>query len=196
MVILTDIIEHLLLKRRGIAFPKAFHDALEYIRVGCTPLFNFMKKFVTSADFCRMVSNLCAQLAPIRSQFEWIVGVERGGIPISTFLSYALDKKHDTISISFYGENETPNNVPLINKPFVPSKYTSPILIVDDIVDTGRTIDMIRGLADAENKRIWVATLHWCEDNSPNMEPDFYVEKKSKDCWIVYPWEMHEIPKE
>lgn len=131
-----------------------------------------------------MLTNLCAQIIPIKDKFEWVVGIERGGLPISQWLSYALNKKHTSILISRYGD-ETHSS-------FIKSRFDTlpighPFLLVDDIVDSGGTIDYFKKIF--QSTPYWVATLHWCEENSPHLKPDFYVDKKHKSEWIVYPWE-------
>jgi hypoxanthine phosphoribosyltransferase len=150
-----------------------------------------MKIHLTSQDFSRMATSLCSQIVPIRDQFEWIVGIERGGIPISTWLSYALGKKHASVKISLYGDDDKKKNI----VPYVWFDYhwievvKSSFLLVDDIVDSGETLNLFRDISVLNKARYWVAALHWCKENSPYNKPDFYVETKKKEDWIVYPWE-------
>lgn len=137
-----------------------------------------------------MAQDLCSQIIPIQNKIEWVVGIERGGIPLSTWLAYTLGKKHTSIKISLYGDNDKKTGNPHIwFGPHWDSIIKSPFLLVDDIVDSGETLKLFRELTVVDKAKYWVATLHWCKENSPNCKPDFYVETKAKDDWIVYPWE-------
>lgn len=159
-----------------------------------------MKIHVTEQDYMRLVTDLCCQILPIRDKFEWIVGIERGGLPISSYLSYALNKKHTSINISFYGDNDKPAHSvksSLIWKDHFNTLFYEgvPFLLVDDIVDSGRTIKFfkhITGITQNNNPVYWIASLHWCKENSPDCKPDFYVEEKKASDWVIYPWEDQE----
>lgn len=147
-------------------------------------------------DFTGMVQSLCNQLLPIRNQFEVIVGIERGGIPISSWLAYVLGKEHTSIKISFYGDKRVVSKSAIWSGNFDPCYDGRPFLLVDDIVDSGKTVTYFRekigwyGLGRGRTpSRYWVASLHWCPENSPHCKPDFFVETKKKSDWIVYPWE-------
>lgn len=148
------------------------------------------KVYLDNQDFSRLASALCSQIIPIRDQFEWVVGIERGGIPLSTWLAFSLGKKHSSIQLSLYGDSQEKKSIPHVcfgpNWSFI---IKSPFLLVDDIVDSGETLNLFRDLTVVDKARYWVATLHWCKENSPYNKPDFYVETKKKDDWIVYPWE-------
>ena len=56
-------------------------------------------------------------------------------------------------------------------------------LIVDDIADTGSTLQKYR--AD-KNSNYIIATMYYHQQST--VVPDFWLYEK-KDSWIVYPWE-------
>ena len=58
------------------------------------------------------------------------------------------------------------------------------ILIVDDIADTGHTLNLYK-----KEERNIICTLHHHEQSI--VRPDFYCEEKG-DKWIVYPWETRD----
>lgn len=164
------------------------------IRVATGSYFYMNKIYVTNADFSRMATELCNQLLSIKDKFEWVVGIKRGGLPLSNWLSYALGKKHSEIEISLYGDDthkKKQRNQCMWYNPHNYDEYIkSPFLLVDDIVDSGETIKLFKELSGRnDNPKYWIATLHWCEENSPDCKPDFYVNKKHKTDWIIYPWE-------
>jgi hypoxanthine phosphoribosyltransferase len=55
-------------------------------------------------------------------------------------------------------------------------------LVVDDIADTGFTL-----LPYRHNK---IVTLHWVKESL--ITPLVYFKEKSKEDWIVYPWEVQD----
>jgi hypoxanthine phosphoribosyltransferase len=148
------------------------------------------KVHITNEDFGQMATNLCSQLVSIRNKFEWIVGIERGGVPLSTWLAYALGKKHTSIWASRYGDGMISEGFSLGKTKALP---TIPFLLVDDIVDTGLTIKHLKQHIPYLPK-FWIATLHWCPENSLDCKPDFYVQTKKAGDWLIYPWESEKSP--
>ena len=68
-----------------------------------------------------------------------------------------------------------------------PQNQDHNLLILDDIADSGKTLDEWRRRM---NSPIY-ATLHYKEISLA--EPDFYGAKLKKDSgWIVYPWERED----
>ena len=65
--------------------------------------------------------------------------------------------------------------------------YGKEFIIIDDIADTGTTLERYKRL-DVCNGAYYV-TIH--EHNDSTVKPDFSVIDK-EDKWIVYPWEDEE----
>jgi len=145
-----------------------------------------MKIYLSNQDTSRMMTELCNQIVPIRNQFEHIVGIERGGVHISKWLAYTLGKEHHSILISRYGDKEHTDGSCVCRIENLPH---TPFLLVDDIIDSGGTIQYFKELIYKFIPKFWIATLHWCPENSPKHRPDFFVAEKQKNDWIVYPWE-------
>jgi len=107
------------------------------------------------------VDNACETLATNISntgiKFRGIFPIVRGGYIPGVILSHMLDLK-------------------IVEEPRV-----RPLLIVDDICDTGNTLSSFKNIAD-----VYIATIHYHKDTITI--PDFWVEEK-KDKWIIYPWE-------
>ena len=119
-----------------------------------------------------------------------IIGIASGGINLSRPLAEWLGIHHIGVSIHFYDENKN-----VLSKPFfasvppIPKDWTD-LLIVDDIVDSGRTIKYFidkTGLKQGVNFRI--ASLHWNPKGKYGIKPDYFIERKPANSWIVYPWE-------
>jgi hypoxanthine phosphoribosyltransferase len=123
-------------------------------------------------------------------QPEIIVGLLRGGvIPariMADYFSVTLD--FYTIDVKYYtGINQT------LDKPVIRHlenfDYGKSILIIEDIYDSGKTMQAVLDILPKEN--IKTATLH-CRENISN-PPTYFAETALKDEWIVYPWEKIEF---
>lgn len=120
---------------------------------------------------------------------SYIIGIENGGLNISKPLAAWLGVQHLTCSIHFYDAFKATESPYYANIPPIPEGCTN-LLLVDDILDSGKTIDYFikhTGLVQGENFK--VATIHWYPDGEYNLKPDYFVDKKKKDTWVVYPWE-------
>jgi|TARA_B100001094_G_C18176468_1_gene798166 uncharacterized protein len=90
-------------------------------------------------------------------EFSGIWGPPRGGLVPGVILSHKTGLK-------------------LFNEPRV-----RPLLVVDDIADTGQTLNTFSKLDG-----VYIATIHYHQQST--FVPDKWVHEK-KDQWIVYPWE-------
>ena len=95
---------------------------------------------------------------------ELILGIPRGGLVLATMLSYRL-------------------NLPLLIDCYGPTtSWSSKILIVDDIADTGKTLETVN--KNLPNSTIFTMYYH----RQSVIKPHTWLYEK-KDEWIVYPWE-------
>ena len=60
----------------------------------------------------------------------------------------------------------------------------SGILIVDDLVDSGKTLELVRSLYPKAH----FATVYAKPSGKPQV--DTYVTEVSQDTWIFFPWDM------
>jgi hypothetical protein len=120
-----------------------------------------------------MVQALAEKIRSGKSHFEVIAGVNRGGLIPATMLSYEFE-------------------VPLIVvDPYNPTEIEvlpHEILMVDDIIDTGKTKELLDFHMNAGGPRHFIfATLIW---KPWYWEPDYYVYGTTD--WVVWPWEKDE----
>ena len=153
---------------------------------------------------------------------DYIVGITRGGLVPATMLSHYLDVPMHTLNISFRDADLGPeSNLWMAEDAFgyVPyegtelpapldREVTDPalrkkILIVDDINDSGRTLNWIKEdwpsgcLPSAPAwKDIWHDSVRFAVmvDNlsSSFQDVDYCgteINKEETPCWIVFPWE-------
>ena len=116
-----------------------------------------------------------------------ILGIARGGLTLSHFMSQALSQRNVFIlnTISYDGRIQK-DNVEVFNIPSL-EKFRK-VLIVDDIIDSGKTIEKVMILLKKcyPNIEFKVASLFYKEDAL--VKPDFTINKADK--WIDFFWEV------
>jgi len=119
-----------------------------------------------------------------------IVGVSRGGWFPARILSDLLGNPCiASVGAEFYvGLYET-NIEPRLTHPVTVDVLDKRILLVDDVVDTGKSIVLIKGHLSRQGvKETRLLTLYYKPWSV--VKPDFYSKETSD--WIVFPWEVKE----
>ncbi|MGC9115649.1 MAG: phosphoribosyltransferase [Fervidicoccaceae archaeon] len=119
-----------------------------------------------------------------------IVGVLRGGWIPARILSDLLDiKEVGALEIKFYRGIEERSERPVITQPLVRDVKDKNVLIVDDVADTGKSLQVALGAVSLYGpKQIKSVSLYvkpWSV-----IVPDFYYAQTDK--WIIFPWEKRE----
>ena len=117
-----------------------------------------------------------------------IVAVTRGGLAPAMIVARELDiRTIDTISIRSYkgtgpaGQGE----LEVLKRPDPALMQDGDgILVVDDLVDSGRTLELIRQMYPKAH----FATVYAKPKGKPIVES--YVTEVSQDTWIFFPWDM------
>jgi len=119
-----------------------------------------------------------------------VVGISRGGWFPARILSDLLDNPYITsVGAEFYvGLYET-NREPRLTQPITVDVFDKRILLVDDVVDTGKSAMLIKGHLSRQGvKENRLLTLYYKPWSA--VKPDFYG--KETGDWIVFPWEVKE----
>ena len=134
---------------------------------------------------------------------DFIVGVWRGGTPVGIVVQELLDyfdvvSDHIAIRTSSYeGIGKRSHNIRVHGLNYIVKNVNAEhsLLIVDDVWDTGLSIDAVIGHLAEESRRntphdIRVATAYYKpQNNKTDRAPDFYVHET--DRWLVFPHELH-----
>lgn len=94
-----------------------------------------------------------------------------------------------SIGVESYNDNMQQNQIKLTT-PFHPEDYAGlkNILVVDDLVDTGRTFEFVKKLLQDKlsNVNIVMCAL-FCKTKKNSFVPDYYMEDTER--WLVFPTE-------
>jgi hypoxanthine phosphoribosyltransferase len=136
-----------------------------------------MKKiYITDEKVRWYVLELIRKFTIENVQFDFVVGLSRGGLIPAVLLSHFFDKP-------FYA----------LNKPYdteLPS--TGRALIVDDINDTGKTFARVDELLFEKYPDLIKIYVSLIENTSSPFAVDYCADEINKDddpSWIVFPWE-------
>jgi uncharacterized protein len=119
------------------------------------------EKVFISWDWVDTQIEVLANKIQNKSEFVAVTGVPRGGLIPAVMLSHKLGLKYIPYTQAV--------------------RKKRPILIIDDISDSGLT------LTDIGSKGFKTATL--CVRYSTQYTPDYYGEEITDDRWLVFPWE-------
>ena len=163
-----------------------------------------MKKvYVSWGDVQRQVQELVRQMWLDQWVPDYIVGITRGGLTPANLLSQYLNRPMETLKVKLRDggdDGDCESNLWMAGDAFNGKK----ILIVDDINDSGATLNWIK--ADwpsgclPHNERwntVWgntvrVAVLYDNESSESTLHPTYSAETINKfedPQWIVFPWE-------
>ncbi|MGS4944269.1 xanthine phosphoribosyltransferase [Meridianimarinicoccus sp. RP-17] len=114
-----------------------------------------------------------------------VVAITRGGMAPAMIVARELDiRTVDTISVKSYN-HQTQSAPKIIKSPDMDIVGDGTgVLIVDDLVDTGRTLEVVR----ATMPKAHVATIYAKPMGRPQV--DTFITEVSQDTWIFFPWDM------
>jgi xanthine phosphoribosyltransferase len=123
---------------------------------------------------------------PDAGAWRAVVAITRGGMAPAMIVARELDIRCvDTISVKSY-DWQKQAAAELLKPPSadVMGADGEGVLIVDDLVDTGKTLELVR----ARYPKAHFATVY-AKPQGRSMV-DTYITEVSQDTWIFFPWDM------
>src|SRR5262245_32283620 len=116
-----------------------------------------------------------------------IIAITRGGLVPAAIIARELDiRVVDTISVATY-EHMTIGEARILKQVAIDVKAgkrgTGSWLIIDDLIDPGRTAKVVRELLPGAH----LATIYAKPAGKPLV--DTYMTEVSQDTWIMFPWD-------
>ena len=114
-----------------------------------------------------------------------IVAITRGGMAPAMIIARELDVRTvDTISIKSY-DHQDRSEAKVLKFPDAEMMGDGTgILIIDDLVDSGKTLEVVRALYPKAH----FATVYAKPKGEPQV--DTFITGVSQDTWIFFPWDM------
>jgi hypoxanthine phosphoribosyltransferase len=162
-----------------------------------------MKKIYYSwQDVEHQTQEILRQLQRDAWRPDYVVGLTRGGLAPANLISQYLEVPMETLKVSLRDDNSQPeSNLWMAEDAFNGKK----ILIVDDINDSGATLNWIkqdwqdscfpsdyRWDKEIWNNNVRVAVLIDNEASTSELKISYSavdLNKAEEDSWIVFPWE-------
>jgi xanthine phosphoribosyltransferase len=122
---------------------------------------------------------------PDNGGWRAVVAITRGGLVPAMIVSRELDiRVVDTISVSSYAHQDQ-RAAKVIKSPQAELMGDGTgILVVDDLVDSGKTLELVRSLFPKAH----FATVYAKPSGKPMVNT--YITEVSQDTWIFFPWDM------
>ncbi|HEX9905211.1 MAG TPA: xanthine phosphoribosyltransferase [Propylenella sp.] len=122
--------------------------------------------------------------------FKAVVCITRGGLVPAAIVSRELEiRVIETVCVASYHDYRNQGDLSVLKaiSPDVAGlggEGGAGVLIVDDLVDTGRTASIVRGILPKAH----FATVYAKPQGRPMV--DTFVTEVSQDTWIYFPWDM------
>lgn len=158
------------------------------------------KLIISNTEYKGLVSKICRDIVKSNWRPDYIVGITRGGLLPAVMISQYFDIKMNSLDISLRDGGDCVTNCGMSSDAFDGKN----ILVVDDINDTGATINwLITNWEDSAHpghnvwNKIWGHNVKFATvvDNLASeckISMDFVgmeVNKSENDVWIEFPYE-------
>lgn len=145
------------------------------------------REILTWADYGRGVRDLARQISDDGFRPDVILGIARGGLIPTGSLGYALSIKNCyLINVEYYTDVDERLDVPVILPPYLElvDLEHSNILVIDDVADTGHTLQKVYEFVAGNVGSTRAAVLYEKPQSVIRCE---YVWRRT-DRWINFPW--------
>jgi len=126
---------------------------------------------LTYNDYSNLMDDALVHLFKLNKHFDAVYGLPRGGLPIAVHISHHL-------------------NIPMVMNliQFSQEHPTGKLLVVDDIIDTGKTFDRLLEIAEIQKIDFYSLSLYYKPRST--YTPNKFI--KETQSWIIFPWEPYE----
>lgn len=122
---------------------------------------------------------------PDAGAWRAVVAITRGGMAPAMIIARELDiRTVDTISVKSY-DHQSQGAAQVLKAPDSEMMGDGTgILIIDDLVDSGKTLELVREMYPHAH----FATVYAKPQGRPQV--DTFITEVSQDTWIFFPWDM------
>ena len=135
-------------------------------------------------NFDRDMSLLTRRIKYAKFVPKTLVALARGGLPAGVKLSHKLHAPLLIMSAKSYSKEQQGNLA--FNVSFT-RPMESPILLIDDITDTGVTMKAVYEYITSMGLEVKTATLFYKKRST--FRPDWYLNEVGNPIWVKFCWE-------
>jgi len=147
------------------------------------------KAYYSWADIEGLTQDIIRQVTVAGNKYDYVVGLTRGGLTPAVLVSQYLDIPMHTLKVSLRDHQEHEENW-WMEEDVTKGKH---VLVIDDINDTGATINQIVHdwrLTNLLNHNVDFAVLINNEASKATVDYSAVdINKHENNVWIVFPWE-------
>jgi len=143
-----------------------------------------LNQYYSYTHFTKDINTLLGQL--VSQEFESIIGVARGGLTMAHAVAEGLKIRNvQTLRTELYDETTKRDEISLYGA--CDFKNIQKVLVVDDIADSGETLDVVLSYLKKEFPEVLFSSATLFYKKSSIYEPDFWINEA--DSWIDFFWE-------
>jgi hypoxanthine phosphoribosyltransferase len=145
--------------------------------------------YISWSQYGELVTRLAEKVAASGEHFDLVIGIARGGMPVAMVVADTLGVKVDFLNVKSYtdvGERVKPKILSTITEKIAGKR----VLVVDDLVDGGATMESITEHILSQDPRSAKTAVLFTKPWS-TFAPDFSL--RVVDSWIVFPYERGEV---
>ncbi len=140
------------------------------------------KLFLTWEEYTKDCYTLARKIQKNAQPFKGIVAIARGGLVTAGIIAPMLNIRIvHSLCLESYSEEGKRGEIIQHNRLDLNKAWGC--LVVDDLVDSGRTINHTNNLGLIDS-----AVLY--RKSNTEFEPTFYARELPAEKWIVFPWEV------
>jgi len=138
---------------------------------------------VTWEELHRNAKALAWRIAD-KGPWHGIVAITRGGLVPAAIVARELNLRViETISVKSY-DHQTQGDIRVLKSPAAVTDDGAGWLLIDDLVDTGKTAALVRKMLPKAH----FATIYAKPAGRPLV--DTFITEVSQDTWIHFPWDL------
>lgn len=146
--------------------------------------------YVSWEDIYNACLKIFSEIERKNVKIDCIVAISRGGMIPAAILANCLDvRKVIVVNVKLYKEIGVKGKLEIERSLDLEKADISTVLIVDDIVDTGETLEKVREYIADYVWKVYTAAIFVKEWSK--VKPDYYVYRTTR--WVIFPWEIFEV---
>ncbi len=149
-------------------------------------------RYVSWPEYGNLAEALAEKVRASGKAFDLVVGIVRGGLPVAMVVSDRLDVRIDFINVKSYvgiGERGAPRILSTLTEEISGRR----VLVVDDLVDQGDTMETVKAHLLAQAPALLEVAVMFKKPWT-KIEPDYFLEVV--DRWVVFPFELTEVNRQ